>query len=97
MAGAQYGLLGRRVGDPDEAVGPSFSMIAARSTDPTVGAAVWASGSQVWRGHIGTLTAAEEHREEDQEGEPPGERPRGASSVSCGMSKVRSPDSPDWK
>ena len=40
-----------------EAVEPSFSRIAASNTDPTVGAAVWASGSQVWSGHIGTLTA----------------------------------------
>src|SRR3954465_2633139 len=36
---------------------PSFSMIAASSTDPTVGASVWASGNQVWNGHIGTLIA----------------------------------------
>jgi len=36
---------------------PSFSKIAARMTEPTVGAAVWASGSQVCKGHIGTLTA----------------------------------------
>ena len=32
-------------------------MTAANNTDPTVGAAVWASGSQVCSGHIGTLTA----------------------------------------
>ena len=32
-------------------------MTAANSTEPTVGAAVWASGSQVCSGHIGTLTA----------------------------------------
>ena len=36
---------------------PSFSRIAARITDPCVGASVWASGSQVWNGNIGTLTA----------------------------------------
>ena len=36
---------------------PSFSRIAARITEPTVGAWVWASGSQVWNGNIGTLTA----------------------------------------
>jgi len=36
---------------------PSFSRIAARMTDPMVGAAVCASGSHVWNGHIGTLTA----------------------------------------
>ena len=31
--------------------------MAASSTEPTVGAAVWASGSQVCSGNIGTLTA----------------------------------------
>jgi len=36
---------------------PSFSMIAARITEPAVGASVWASGSQVWNGNIGTLIA----------------------------------------
>ena len=36
---------------------PSFSRIAARMTEPCVGACVWASGSQVWNGNIGTLTA----------------------------------------
>ena len=28
-------------------------------TEPAVGASTWASGSQVWTGHIGTLTAKE--------------------------------------
>src|SRR5512143_215646 len=36
---------------------PSFSMIAARITEPAVGAWTWASGSQVWNGNIGTLIA----------------------------------------
>ncbi len=36
---------------------PSFSRIAARMTEPCVGACVWASGNQVWNGNIGTLTA----------------------------------------
>ena len=31
--------------------------MAARMTEPTVGAWVWASGSHVWNGNIGTLTA----------------------------------------
>ena len=34
-------------------------MMAARITEPAVGASTWASGSQVWTGHIGTLTAKE--------------------------------------
>ena len=36
---------------------PSFSRIAARITEPCVGAWVWASGSHVWNGNIGTFTA----------------------------------------
>jgi hypothetical protein len=36
---------------------PSFSSTAARITEPWVGAWVWASGSQVWNGNIGTLMA----------------------------------------
>ena len=35
---------------------PSLSSTAARITEPCVGACVWASGSQVWNGNIGTLT-----------------------------------------
>src|SRR5436305_11678503 len=31
--------------------------MAARITEPTVGASVWASGSQLWNGNIGTLMA----------------------------------------
>lgn len=36
---------------------PIFSSTPASSTEPTVGAAVWASGSQLCRGHIGVFTA----------------------------------------
>src|SRR6266511_3279595 len=36
---------------------PILSRMAARITEPTVGASVWASGSQVWNGNIGTLMA----------------------------------------
>ena len=36
---------------------PIFSMTAARITEPAVGASVCASGSHVWNGNIGTLTA----------------------------------------
>ena len=31
----------------------------ARITEPAVGASTWASGSQVWTGHIGIFTANE--------------------------------------
>ncbi len=36
---------------------PIFSITAARITEPAVGASVCASGSHVWNGNIGTLTA----------------------------------------
>src|SRR6187549_4170150 len=36
---------------------PIFRRIAARMTEPAVGASVWASGSHVWNGNIGTLIA----------------------------------------
>ena len=36
---------------------PSFNIIAASITEPPVGACTWASGSHVWSGHIGILTA----------------------------------------
>src|SRR5450432_583988 len=36
---------------------PIFSRTLASTTDPAVGASVWASGSQVWNGNIGTFTA----------------------------------------
>src|SRR5207247_7643484 len=36
---------------------PTFTVIAASTTEPPVGASTCASGSQVCTGHIGTLTA----------------------------------------
>ena len=36
---------------------PIFSRTLARTTEPAVGASVCASGSQVWNGNMGTLTA----------------------------------------
>src|ERR1700751_4268773 len=38
---------------------PIFKRIAARITEPAVGASTWASGSQVCTGHIGIFTANE--------------------------------------
>ena len=37
------------------AYAPILSSTPARSTEPPVGASVWASGSHVWNGTIGTL------------------------------------------
>ena len=36
---------------------PIFSRTPARMTEPAVGASTWASGSQVWKGNMGTLIA----------------------------------------
>ena len=36
---------------------PNFRRIPARITDPEVGASLWASGSQTWKGINGILTA----------------------------------------
>src|SRR3990170_252953 len=38
---------------------PILSRMAARITEPAVGASTWASGSQVCTGHIGIFTAKE--------------------------------------
>src|SRR5438477_9893635 len=38
---------------------PIFKRMAARMTEPAVGASTCASGSQVWTGHIGIFTAKE--------------------------------------
>src|SRR6266849_4744243 len=38
---------------------PILSRMAARMTEPAVGASTWASGSQVCTGHIGIFTANE--------------------------------------
>src|ERR1700720_4746492 len=38
---------------------PIFRRIAARITEPAVGASTWASGSHVCTGHIGIFTAKE--------------------------------------
>src|ERR1700732_4139262 len=38
---------------------PIFKRMAARMTEPAVGASTWASGSQVCTGHMGSFTANE--------------------------------------
>ena len=63
---AKAARYGAKVRMPSGAIGstirtrpyvPIFSRTPASSTEPTVGAAVWASGSQLCSGHIGAFTA----------------------------------------
>ena len=76
---------------------PSFSRMAARSTEPTVGAAVWASGNHVWKGNIGTLTAKpRKSAANTQKAKVPANTPLRADNST--MSKVRScPPEPERK
>ena len=70
--------------------GPVFSRIAARTTEPFVGASVWASGSQVWSGHTGTFTA------NPMKNATNSQRPAVVDSSNC-LSAVRSNvASPSW-
>ena len=71
--------------------------MAASNTDPTVGAAVCASGSQVWKGHIGTLTANPRNiAPNTSQAKVPSKRK--PLAINSGMSKVGlSPPAPDLK
>ncbi len=71
---------------------PSFRRIAASSTEPCVGASVWASGSQVWNGNIGTFTAKPRARPAKIRFCVPREIPISCTfTMSSAMSKVRPP------
>ena len=72
---------------------PSFNRIAARITEPTVGASVWASGSHVWNGNIGTFTPKPTNMPAKIQIWVAPRIPAPATSVRARMSKVRS-DSP---
>ncbi len=64
--------------------------MAASSTEPTVGAAVWASGSHVWKGHIGTFTAKPRNSAPNtSQAKVPVNAPWLPNSMRVGMSKVR--------
>jgi hypothetical protein len=66
----------KRQREAQEAVRAHLEQDAARITEPAVGASTCASGSQVWNGNIGTLTAkAAKKRQEQPE----------APSNSCGV------------
>ncbi len=63
-------------------------MIAASSTEPTVGASVCASGSQVWNGNIGTLIAKPRNMPPNTSSCVPCTMPSPCRRVSVTMSKV---------
>ena len=63
-------------------------MIAASSTEPTVGASVCASGSQVWNGNIGTLIAKPRNMPANTSVCVPSTIPRPWSAESAGIEKV---------
>jgi hypothetical protein len=59
---------------------------------------VWASGSQVWSGHIGTFTANPRKRAKNtQNPKVPPNCPAAPRSAKRTMSKVRSPALPERK
>ena len=59
-------------------------------TEPTVGASVWASGSQVWNGNIGTFTPKPMNMPAKIQTWLPSTMPAPAASERARMSKVRS-------
>ncbi len=72
---------------------PTFSRTPASRTEPAVGASVCASGSHVWSGNSGTLTAnATKNARKSQRAVLAGSDP--ATSVSCWMSNVPGPTGP---
>ena len=75
---------------------PSLSITAARITEPAVGASVWASGSQVWNGNIGTLIAkARKNAMNASELQPVGEAAVAAYARRASKSKAPAHD-PPW-
>src|SRR5713226_3726258 len=67
---------------------PIFSRTPARITEPAVGASTWASGSQVWKGNIGTLMAKAKKKEKKSQTFSGSEK-RCAAASSVGTSNVR--------
>src|SRR5579875_264015 len=69
---------------------PIFSRTPARITEPAVGASTCASGSQVWKGNIGTLIAKPRKKAKNNQmaAVPP---ILGAEAYSSGKKKVYTP------
>ena len=66
--------------------------MAASKTDPTVGAAVCASGSQVCKGHIGTFTAKPKNKTaKTRVANVPVNVPAVPNSINSGILKVLLP------
>ena len=68
---------------------PSFNMTPASTTEPAVGAWVWASGSQVCTGNTGTFTAKATAKPRNSH--RPVEAANEASSANSTRSKVTRP------
>ena len=68
---------------------PSLSITPARTTEPAVGAWVWASGNQVCSGKIGTLTAKATAKPKNNQ--RPVETAKSAPSANSIRSKVIRP------
>ena len=70
---------------------PILRSTPASTTEPAVGASVWASGSQVCNGNSGTFTAKAAKNAMNSHLAVPESRPPGAHAVSVRRSKVRFP------
>ena len=71
--------------------GPVFSRMAASTIEPFVGASVWASGSHVWSGHTGTLTANPMKKARNSQRPTPVDSSRRPSSVRSNVA------APSWR
>src|SRR6266849_698179 len=69
---------------------PIFKRTPARMTEPAVGASVCASGSQVWKGNMGTLMAKAKKKPQKSQTFN-GSVKCWAAASSVGTSKVREP------
>src|SRR5664279_4560516 len=74
---------------------PSLSRTPARITEPAVGASVWASGSHVWNGNIGTLMAKARKNAKNSHSAA-GPAIFGAVVYNSGIEKVYTPVSVWW-
>ena len=70
---------------------PNFNSTPAKTTEPAVGASVWAKGNQVCTGNNGTLTAKPANMAIMTQNCSVAERSTEAKAVNAGMSKLHPP------